>query len=91
MYINRHFVVHYIKKDNFHNSLLLRLAPHTRGSASSYNFTDSTSSSSSWASSTGGGGGRVRKMFADRNRLGVDKCVPLDPIEDTNKKPAAKN
>ena len=46
---------------------------------------------SSWASSTGGGGGRVRQMFVDRNRPGVDKSVPLDPIEDTNKKPLQKN
>ena len=29
-------------------------------------------------------------MFADRNRAGEDKSLPLDAIVDTNKKPAAK-
>jgi len=65
--------------ENSQNSLLERLAPHKRSSASSSYSSDSLSSTSSWSSS---GGGRVRKMFAARNKTGVDKSVPLHPVGD---------
>merc|ERR1719158_1734579 len=64
------------RMENSQNSLLERLAPHKRSSASS-SYSSSLSSSE--------GGGRVRKMFAARNRMaGVDKSLPLNPIDDSN-------
>jgi len=68
------------RMENNQNSLLERLAPHTRSSASSSYSSDSYSSSLSSSE----GGGRVRKMFAARNRMaGMDKSLPLNPIDDS--------